>query len=295
MSGSIRLVQEKHPEAVYIHCYAHKLNLVLCHTCKAVPEASELFETLESVYCYFSVSIVNHQKFYDVQMLLGLGTSELVQLSKTRWGCQVKSVKAMLYNLQAVLKCLEDSATSLAVGGLYSRVHLGRKGSTGHRRPAETWSVLPMSWPYGNWAKQQIFWCGSRTYERHSSLQPSVRWLPLWGFPTPQCDALQNVNEKRGDPGGRTVPYHTKERRCRVRHGQCLQASPRHVPQLEFSGPSSLDNTCQQLHLWAFIQRIAPSPHLAKENNGPGHVTSFGYDGSREGCPLWSCRVKVKS
>lgn len=145
MSGSIRLVQEKHPEAVYIHCYAHKLNLVLCHTCKAVPEASELFETLESVYCYFSVSIVNHQKFYDVQMLLGLGTSELVQLSKTRWGCQVKSVKAMLYNLQAVLKCLEDSATSLAVGGLYSRVHLGRKGSTGHRRPAETWSVLPMS------------------------------------------------------------------------------------------------------------------------------------------------------
>jgi len=120
MSGSISGVQtrfqEKHPEAVYIHCYAHKLNLVLCHTCKAVQEASELFETLESVYCYFSVSVVNHQKFSDVQMLLGLEKSELVQLSKTRWACQVKSVKAMLDNLQAVLKCLEESATPLAVG-----------------------------------------------------------------------------------------------------------------------------------------------------------------------------------
>lgn len=59
---------------------------------------------------------MNHQKCSDVQMLLGLGTSELVQLSKTRWACQVKSVKAMLDNLQAVLKCLEDSATPLAVG-----------------------------------------------------------------------------------------------------------------------------------------------------------------------------------
>ncbi|XP_049892032.1 zinc finger MYM-type protein 1-like [Epinephelus moara] len=120
MSGSISGVQtrfkEKHPEAVYIHCYAHKLNLVLCHTCKAVQEASELFETLESVYSYFSVSIVNHQKFSDVQKLLGLGTSELVQLSKSRWACQVKSEKAMLDNLQADLKCLEESATPLGVG-----------------------------------------------------------------------------------------------------------------------------------------------------------------------------------
>ncbi|KAJ3580971.1 hypothetical protein NHX12_032687 [Muraenolepis orangiensis] len=118
MSGSVSGVQarvrEKHPEAVYIHCYAHELNLVLCHTCRAVPEASDLFDTLESVYCFFSVSIVNHQKFSDVQMLLGLKKSELVQLSKTRWACQVKSVRAMLDNLQAVLKCLEESATPLA-------------------------------------------------------------------------------------------------------------------------------------------------------------------------------------
>lgn len=120
MSGAVGGVQarfrEKHPEAVYVHCYAHELNLVLCHTCRTVPEASDLFETLESVYCFFSVSLVNHQAFADVQKLLGLAKSELVQLSKTRWACQLQSVKVLMTNLTAVLRCLEEIGTSMAVG-----------------------------------------------------------------------------------------------------------------------------------------------------------------------------------
>lgn len=59
MSGPVRGVQAhfrgKHPKAVYVHCYAHELNLVLCHTCRALLETTDLFETLESVYCFFSV------------------------------------------------------------------------------------------------------------------------------------------------------------------------------------------------------------------------------------------------
>ncbi|KAK0140148.1 hypothetical protein N1851_022903 [Merluccius polli] len=35
-SGGVQAYfQNKHPEAIYVH-YAHKLNLVLCHTCKAI-------------------------------------------------------------------------------------------------------------------------------------------------------------------------------------------------------------------------------------------------------------------
>ncbi|KAL2102554.1 hypothetical protein ACEWY4_001722 [Coilia grayii] len=53
MSGSVQGVQSRfrknHPEAIYVHCYAHDLNLVLCHTCKAIPEASSFFEMLESL------------------------------------------------------------------------------------------------------------------------------------------------------------------------------------------------------------------------------------------------------
>ncbi len=43
MSGAVGGVQTrfktKHPEAIYVHCYAHQLSLVLCHTCQAIQEA----------------------------------------------------------------------------------------------------------------------------------------------------------------------------------------------------------------------------------------------------------------
>lgn len=74
MSGPVGGVQalfrQKHPEAVYVHYYAHELNLVLCHTCRAVPEASDFFDFLESLYCFFSVSLVNHKAFTDMQKVL---------------------------------------------------------------------------------------------------------------------------------------------------------------------------------------------------------------------------------
>lgn len=61
MSGSTGGVQvhfrRLHPEAIYVHCYAHELNLVLCHTCRAVSEAVELFNLLECVYSFFDQSM----------------------------------------------------------------------------------------------------------------------------------------------------------------------------------------------------------------------------------------------
>ena len=63
MSGSNGGVQAHfrvlHPEAVYVHCYAHEHNLVLCHTCRAIPEAAEFFSFLENVYSFFNTSLVN--------------------------------------------------------------------------------------------------------------------------------------------------------------------------------------------------------------------------------------------
>lgn len=31
--------QKKHPEATCVHCHSHELNIVLCHTCRAISEA----------------------------------------------------------------------------------------------------------------------------------------------------------------------------------------------------------------------------------------------------------------
>lgn len=100
MSGSKGGVQAHfrvlHPEAIYVHCYAHELNLVLCHTCRAIPEAAEFFSFLENVYSFFSTSLVNHHKFKEAQSKLGIASAELVQLSNTRWACQLQSINAVL-------------------------------------------------------------------------------------------------------------------------------------------------------------------------------------------------------
>ncbi|XP_063586935.1 zinc finger MYM-type protein 1-like [Penaeus indicus] len=120
MSGPIGGVQARfrrlHPEAIYIHCYAHELNLVLCHTCKAVTEAVELFALLESVYSFFTTSLVNHHKFKDAQSRFGLAAVEFVQLSNTRWACRQQSVIAVLQTLPAIFECLSVTGSPLAIG-----------------------------------------------------------------------------------------------------------------------------------------------------------------------------------
>ncbi len=120
MSGAVGGVQahfkERHPEAVYVHCYAHELNLVLCHTCKAIPEAAAFFNLLENMYTFFSSSLINHNKFIEIQNQLGLKQSELVQLSTTRWASQVRSVRAVLTNFPAIIECLTTTKTAVAQG-----------------------------------------------------------------------------------------------------------------------------------------------------------------------------------
>ena len=56
MSGRCAGVQEKIcevvPQAVYVHCYAHCLNLVLVDSSKIVSAASEFFALMETL-CFF--------------------------------------------------------------------------------------------------------------------------------------------------------------------------------------------------------------------------------------------------
>ncbi|KAM8972044.1 zinc finger MYM-type protein 1-like [Pelodytes ibericus] len=125
MSGASGGVQAKfkkyHPEAIYVHCYAHELNLILCHTCKAIKDAKDFFNTMENLYAFFSTSLINHQKFKDVQSTLGLKPGELVQLYETRWSCQIRSVNTLVTNFAAVYKCLSGMKSSTAIG-LFSKL-----------------------------------------------------------------------------------------------------------------------------------------------------------------------------
>lgn len=119
MSGSTGGVQAHfrrlHCEAIYVLCDAHQLNLVLCRTCKAIPEAVELSSLLECMYSFFSTSLVNHHKFMEAQTRLGLTRVELMQLSNTRWTCQLRSISAVLETVSAILECLSALRSPIAV------------------------------------------------------------------------------------------------------------------------------------------------------------------------------------
>ena len=55
-SGVQKRIRELAPHAIYIHCYAHTLNLVLVDSVKMVPYVTEFFALLESLYVFISTT-----------------------------------------------------------------------------------------------------------------------------------------------------------------------------------------------------------------------------------------------
>lgn len=88
-NGVQKRVREFAPYAVYIHCYAYVLNLVLVDSVKSVQSASEFFSLLEALYVFISTSKV-HVIFKEQQLLLHPNKQpmELQRLSDTHWVCR---------------------------------------------------------------------------------------------------------------------------------------------------------------------------------------------------------------
>ena len=54
-----RLIKEVAPEATYIHCYTHCLNLALVDTTKHVSDAADFFTLMEIPYVFISLAKVH--------------------------------------------------------------------------------------------------------------------------------------------------------------------------------------------------------------------------------------------
>ncbi|CAK6979962.1 hypothetical protein NHX12_016273 [Scomber scombrus] len=100
MSGSKSGVQQKFkkdvPQALYIHCHAHRLNLVLVDVVRNVEAAAEFFETVQMLNNFFSNSVA-HDLFIKKQRETESVTQpvELKSLSDTRWACQYAALVAI--------------------------------------------------------------------------------------------------------------------------------------------------------------------------------------------------------
>ncbi|KAL4131560.1 hypothetical protein QTP88_008853 [Uroleucon formosanum] len=70
--GGIRSkIKQQFPCAIYTHCMAHRLNLIVVDMCKGIKRAQSIFNTLEMVYVHFSRPS-NNTKLNEVQSKLGL-------------------------------------------------------------------------------------------------------------------------------------------------------------------------------------------------------------------------------
>ena len=92
---------------IYVHCYAHRVNLVLVDACHVVRAAGDLFGLLEAVHNFITASSLRHDKFVSLQKERQEKVMELPKLSDTRWVCKLKAVQTFNNRFVAILGTLE--------------------------------------------------------------------------------------------------------------------------------------------------------------------------------------------
>ena len=118
MSGKYNGVQARvkavENRAVYIHCYAHCLNLVLVDTVKRNKNARNFFGIIQSLYCFVRNSTLRHSVFQSLQREVEKTShsSEAHQLAlkrvcETRWSCRFEAIRAVEANFSILLDLLE--------------------------------------------------------------------------------------------------------------------------------------------------------------------------------------------
>ena len=112
MSGHCAGVQQRVREvvshAIYIHCHAHILNLVLVDCARKNSIASEFFSLLQSLYVFMSTSKA-HVVFLAQQKELhpDKQTKELKRLSDTRWACCSLTLDVICSTYDSIIATLE--------------------------------------------------------------------------------------------------------------------------------------------------------------------------------------------
>lgn len=112
VSGVQTRVREVAPQAIYVHCNAHCLNLCLVASVHAVKPAREFFTLVENLYVFLSSSKL-HSLFEQHQRKLypEKPVKQLQRLSDTRWACRQSAVNALCHTFDAILATLEDIST----------------------------------------------------------------------------------------------------------------------------------------------------------------------------------------
>ncbi|XP_066955205.1 uncharacterized protein [Macrobrachium rosenbergii] len=170
ISGVQKRIRDKAPFAYYIHCYGHRLNLMLINVAKYVPQAAEFFSLLEELYIFASNSVV-HEKFILIQreMLPEEQVRELQHLSDTRWWCRATSCENALLRLECIMRLLKE----ISEDDIGARAVSAREC---HENAHRTSTFQKFSGPPAAWAR---FARHLATNDKCPKIYIGLKWPPL--------------------------------------------------------------------------------------------------------------------
>ena len=87
LNGVNAIIRSIAPTAFYVHCFSHRLNLVIVDVMKSVQWASATLALLQRLYEFVSGSHV-HAEWIALQKKMNLKVLELKRLIDIRWACQ---------------------------------------------------------------------------------------------------------------------------------------------------------------------------------------------------------------
>lgn len=107
-SGLQSRIKKMSPNAEFVHCSSHNLNLVLQDSVKTIPELSKFYMQVNHVYVFFSESLPRWDDLNDdiAQNSNCIVKKTLKRMCPTRWSSQNDSVNALKYNFSSVMNCL---------------------------------------------------------------------------------------------------------------------------------------------------------------------------------------------
>lgn len=104
-------IRKENSLAVYLHCYAHILNLCLVDLAKQITCVRNMFGTLRTLYSFIGASSKRFSVF-EQMLSSDVGPKTLKTLCDTRWSCRYEALRSVFHNLTAVIDTLAEIAES---------------------------------------------------------------------------------------------------------------------------------------------------------------------------------------
>ncbi|XP_028412600.1 zinc finger MYM-type protein 1-like [Dendronephthya gigantea] len=113
--GVASRMKECSPLALYVHCYAHRLNLALQNTMTSIEPIRNALGTMQSLYNFIEASPKRHSIFQNIQVEDEHSELTLKSMSVTRWSCRWQAVKAVFEKMPSIIRVLLRLSSDLDV------------------------------------------------------------------------------------------------------------------------------------------------------------------------------------